>query len=335
MTAPARVLTCRSPADLAALVPQLVGFAPTESLVVISLRGPRRRLGLTVRVDLCDLPMLLDQIVGALDRDGAAGAVLVVHSADPTDDRHPWADLVDEVTGALDGRGIEVTEALLVRDGAWWSYGCAQSCCPPRGTPLDPGSPLLRAVASEHAYDGRAVLASREELVASLQPGPPLGESLARRLQAQAREDLEERLVVGAAPAVRTELSRWRTALDAWEQRPGALLPADCAALAVGLHLVEVRDVVASWGLSRGDPLLGLLGQLAGAVVAPDDAPLCAVLGWVSYARGNGALALIAVQRALTTDPTYSLARLLLAAIDGLLPPEQVRDTLRPGGSTS
>ena len=313
---------------MAALVPQLIGFTPSESLVAISLRGRRRRVGLTLRVDLDDLSALSAQVVGALTRDGARDAVLVVHSDQPTCARHPWADLVDQVTDALAGRRIEVVEALLVRDGSWWSYGCAQSCCPPGGTPLDPGSPLLRAVASEHAYDGRAVLGSRDELVASLQPRLPLGAAVAQRLQAQAHGDI----VARGSGAVRDEVARWRRALDDWEDRPGALAPADCAALAVGLHLVEVRDVVASWGLSRGDALLGLLGQLAGAVAPPDDAPLCAVIAWVSYARGNGALALVAVQRALATDPTYSLARLLLAAFDGLLPPAQVRASLRRVG---
>lgn len=53
------------------------------------------------------------------------------------------------------------------------------------------------------------------------------------------------------------------------------------------------------------------------------------MLGAVAYATGNGALALVALERALATDPAYSFARLLLAALDGQLPPAQVREVLR------
>ncbi|HEU0103984.1 MAG TPA: DUF4192 domain-containing protein [Mycobacteriales bacterium] len=329
MTVPAPVLTCRDPGDLAALVPRLVGFAPSESLVVLSLRGPRRRIGLTVRADLADVPLLIRQIGEGLVRDGARAAVLVVHSHEPGVDGHPWSELVSEVEQALAGRGIEVTEALLVRGGRWWSYSCTAPCCPPTGRPVDTGSALVTAAASEQAYDGRAVLASREELVASVAPQPPLGAALARRLQAQARQALE-----GRRPAGRrgdAELDRWRRALDSWESRPAPLPPADAAALALALHVVEVRDAVLSWSGPRRDALLGLLGQLSRGVVPPDDAPLCAVLAGVAYAHGNGALALVAVQRALSTDPGYGLAQLLLAALDGLLPPAQVRAALAAG----
>ena len=90
-----------------------------------------------------------------------------------------------------------------------------------------------------------------------------------------------------------------------------------------------MRDQVAAWCLDRRDPLLGLLLQLCRSAVPPHDAPLCAVLAWVAYASGQGALALVAVDRALRTDPAYSLARLLEQAADRVVPPEQVRDVLR------
>ena len=92
---------------------------------------------------------------------------------------------------------------------------------------------------------------------------------------------------------------------------------------------VRLRDEVASWCLAEPDALLALLGRVCQGAVAPDDAPVCAALAWVAYAQGNGALALVAAQRALTSCPDHSLARLLLAAIDGVVPPSQIRDVLR------
>lgn len=324
----ATVLTARSPGDLVGLVPQLVGCVPTESLVVVSLRGPRSRVGLTLRADLCDLPGLVGQVVEALARDGARAAAVMVHTAAPSGALHPGAALVDELRAALAARGTEVTEALLVRDGRWWSFSCRAGCCPPDGTPIDRVNPLVTAVASAAALGGRAVLASRDDLVASLAPQLPLGHGPARRLQAQAVGDLDRRWRRDPGATERRELRRWRQAVDTWEQQPGGV-PAGTAELAAGLHRVGVRDVVAAWGLDRSDPLLGLLHQLCRAVVPPHDAPLCSVLAWVAYAQGNGALALVALERALATDPTYSLARLLRAALEAMLPPAQVRAVLR------
>lgn len=329
MTSTASVLKVRTPGEIAALVPHLTGFVPHESLVAISLRGSRKRIGLTLRADLVDARALVDQVVTAMTKDGARSVALVVHTDQPSGAQHPWTGLVDAVEAALAVRGVDVPEVLLVRDGRWWSYRCVRSCCPATGSPLAEDSAVVQTTATEQAYEGRVVLASRAELVASLQSQLPLGPALLRRLQDQAEEALAERLSEDPEATVQQELARWRCALDGWEQQPRALRPDEAGALAVGLHLVRVRDSVASWSLDRLEPLLGLLQQLCRGVIGPHDAPLCAVLAWVAYASGNGALALIAAERALASDPAYSLAQLLLAAIDGLLPPDQVRAVLQ------
>lgn len=318
-----------TPGQLAALVPHLVGFVPQESLVALSLRRPRSRLGLTLRADLSEEPGLADQVVAALAKDRAGSCALLVHTDEASADRHPWTGLVDRVEGRLGSAGIDVPHALLVRDGRWWSYRCRRACCPSEGTTLETGSAVVQETAAERALEGRAVLASRAELVASLEARPALGPALVRRLQMQAAEALAVRAGRDRAATEREELTRWRAALDAWEQQPAQVPPADSAALVAALHLVPVRDRVASWGLTRAEPLLGLLVQLCRGTVPPDDAPLSAVLGWVAYSRGDGALALVAVQRALRTDPGYVLAGLLLQALDGQLPPAALRAVLR------
>lgn len=324
---PARRLS--TPGQLAALVPHLVGFVPQESLVALSLRRPRRRLGLTLRADLSEEPGLADQVVAALVKDRAGSCALLVHTDEASAARHPWTGLVDRVEARLGSAGIDVPHALLVRDGRWWSYRCRRACCPPEGTLLETGSAVVQETAVERALEGRAVLASRAELVASLEARPALGPALVRRLQLQAAQALAVRAGRDRVAAEREELTRWRAALDAWEQQPAQVPPADSAALVAALHLVPVRDRVASWGLTRAEPLLGLLAQLCRGAVPPDDAPLSAVLGWVAYSRGDGALALVAVQRALRTDPGYVLAGLLLQALDGQLPPAALRAVLR------
>ena len=320
----------RTPGEIAAVAPLLVGFEPHESLVGLSLRGSRRTVGLVLRVDLSPSPLLVDQVVQALVHDGARSALLLVHTSAPSQDgEHPWAELVRAVEGRLQERRVPVPEALLVRDGRWWSYRCRLACCPPEGLPVERGSAPVQAVAAEQAFGGRALLGSREELVASVEPALPLGTRPAEQQQERAMSDLRRRLRADPAATRRVELARWRAALDAWEQRPGSFEPEQAARLVAALHPVQVRDQVAAWCLDRPEPLLGLLLQLCRSAVPPHDAPVCAVLAWVAYAQGQGALALVAVDRALRTDPAYSLARLLGEAVDRVVPPERVRAVLR------
>ena len=151
-----------SPGEIVATVPLLCGYPPADSVVVLSLRGPRRRLGLTIRLDLPP-PGLAAQaaelLVERVVHDGGRAAVVVVYAAARAE------ALAEAVTAACAARGVEVAEALHVADGRWTSYACTGSCCPVEGTPV-PAAPGL--VEAQHALEGRAVLGSRVELV---QPG--------------------------------------------------------------------------------------------------------------------------------------------------------------------
>ena len=322
-------LKVRSPGEIVALVPHLVGFHPAESLVAVSLRPPRKRVGLVLRVDLVDHPALVRQVCDALLHDGPSSALLVVHTGQSGAAQHPWSGLVHAVERALAEQGVDVEEALLVREGRWWSYRCDKACCPPTGTPLEPDGAVALQVAAAAAYEGRAVLASRADLVASVRPDLPLGAAPVAQLQARARYELAERRRRDAPAAGRSEVERWRAALQSWQDRPGRPGPAETAALAVGLRCPAVRDEVASWGAERDDALLALLLQVARGAVPPDDAAVCGVLAWVAYARGDGALALVAAERALASEPGLSAATLLLEALDRVVPAEQVRQVLR------
>ena len=320
----------RTPGEIAAVAPLLVGFAPEESLVALSLRGPRSRVGLVLRVDLTDSPALVEQVVSALVADGARSALLLVHTATPSaGEEHPWAPLVAAVEARLQERRVAVPEALLVRDGRWWSYRCRLACCPPQGLPVEEASGQVGAVAAEQALRGRAPLRSRAELVASVAPALALGAAPAQQRQDRAVAELRRQLREDPEGARRRALARWRTALDRWEQRPVDVDPEDAAALVAALHAVLVRDQVAAWCLDRPEALLGLLLHLCRGAVPPHDAPVCAVLAWVAYAQGQGALALVAVERALRTDPGCSLAALLDEALEQVVPPERVRAALR------
>jgi hypothetical protein len=64
--------------------------------------------------------------------------------------------------------------------------------------------------------------------------------------------------------------------------------------------------------------------RLATSLPAPYDAAPLFLFGWASYRDGNGALARIAADRALDSDPYYTAADLILAALSQALDPHQL-----------
>lgn len=311
-----------SPGAIVATLPSLCGFLPEESLVVLSLRGPRRRIGLTARVDLpppSDEGAVADMVAQRMRLDGAREAVVVVLSAQ----RRP--ELVGAVGDALAARAIDVHEALHADRDRWWSYECDASCCPAEGTPVPPPPTLVEA---QRALTGRAVLASRAELVASLAAPVLLAAEQAGQVLDDAAEQWVGRWADDPEGACGGAVARARALLDAVSSGVPVDLE-EAAALTVALHDHRVRDEIATWSLRRSEALLSMLEQTARQVVPPFDAPVCTLLAWVAYARGDGSRCNVALDRALETDPAYSLAGLLRAAVDGGIAPREVRRMLK------
>src|SRR4051812_31304287 len=79
------VVRLTSPGEIAAAIPHLCGFVPSESLVAVSLRGDRRRIGLSLRFDLPAIEAVADtanaeEVASRLAHDGASAIVLVVYT---------------------------------------------------------------------------------------------------------------------------------------------------------------------------------------------------------------------------------------------------------------
>src|SRR5947209_320763 len=178
--------------DLANAVPYMLGFYPSDSLVVIALCGPRDRLSFTMRLDLPD-PDDYDQIAAMTAirmRHAQADAVMLFVYADASERECglPERDLVETIQAAL---AMPVREALLIDDGRTWSYLCNDElCCPPEGQPMRPDAPGVIALAAANALHGNVVLRDRDALVATTAAvGGIAAESM---LQAIARVDLEQ-----------------------------------------------------------------------------------------------------------------------------------------------
>lgn len=337
-TAPPAVVPIGCAADLLDALPRMLGFQPAASAVLVALAPPRGRVVLTMRVDLPPPQQesaCARLLAGHARRAGATSAVLVVYDDRPAPaggGRWRGRSLARAVRSALRGcGGLTLADALGVRDARWRSLLCRDdSCCPPEGQPVRPAdSPSAAAVTL--AAEGAVVLPSRAAVVESL-AGPSGGElgplvALHERAAAVLATTVERG---SGADSVRTEtVELLGAAVTAWTsgRRPD---DATAARLVVGLADVCARDQVLAWaGDDDTSALFGLLLHLSGRAVEPFAAPVLTTLAWVAYARGDGTLANIAVDRALRDDPAYSLARLIAEGLAAGLHPEHVRQVSR------
>jgi hypothetical protein len=321
------------PGELAAALPQLLGFRPAESLVAVGLRGPdRRAVCLTARVDLPP-----PQHSASLARDLArsmltgdpTGVLAVVVSEDDDGAELPHRLLLRELVLALRGHGVPLTDALLVRRGRWWSYDCPDACCAPgAGTPLPAGTSELAAAA---VWAGTVVEADRAALAARLTAEGPAVAAMARACD-EVGDELATRTAQLGWDAVAEEA--WADLLaavdDAGPARAGRLPDRQVARLAWGLRDTDLRDRALTLALEEhaaaAEALWTELTRRAPAPLDTAPATLLAVSAWL---RGDGALANVALDRALAGEPSYTLAGLLRTALDACLPPAAVREVIR------
>jgi len=327
-----------SPASLLAVVPHLLTFQPANSLVVIGTAPPRAQVRVTLRYDLPDPPdpeiatEIARHAVGVLNAQAIETAAGVGYG--PGRLVTPVADALRERAA---GTGPRITELLRAENQRYWSYLCADpACCPPQGTPYDTDHPAAAVMADS----GTAVLASREELAATLTPvsgtDAELMQEATRRAEEHAMQLIERVTRTGRRAAARrliavAGIEAVAEAITAC-RRGDHIPPGHCAAwLTVVLQDLRVRDD--AW--CRMDPehreahlrLWTDLTRLArpGYVCAP-----AALLAFVAWQMGNGALANVALDRALSDNPRYTMAQLLRQAIDSGAPPSLARIPMTP-----
>ncbi|MFW3169638.1 DUF4192 domain-containing protein [Geodermatophilus sp. CPCC 206100] len=333
-----------SSGDIAAALPHLIGFHPHESVLVVGLGGPSGgRLGLTVRADLPErahAPAVAALLARSLATDEPDGAVVAVVSeigderdapacppADAGGTTLPHRAVVHDLVVALAGYGIPVRETLLVRRGRWWSYDCPGPCCAPdEGTPLPEGVTEL-AVASVAA--GMVVAPDRAALERRIAPveGPARAAMAAAVERVGARHGRARR----ADPDAEARRS-WNAVVRALRRcRPGAaesgrLGDRDVARVLWALADVRVRDRALTLALgddaAAAETLWTECTRRAPAPLGAAPATLLAVSAWL---RGDGAMANVALERALADRPSYSFARLLMQGLAACLPPAELR----------
>ena len=328
-------------AQIAAALPHLVGFHPHESVVLVALGGlTGNRVGLTVRADLPPRPAsaaVVTALASSVATDDPAGVVVAVVSESP-DEREslpggdhvaglPHRDVVHDAVVALAGLGIPVRDTLLVRGGRWWSYDCPEPCCAPgAGEPL-PGGVSALAVASVGA--GQVVECDRSALEARIAPldGP------ARAAMEETVWRLVDRRAAAALDDPDAEARRsWEAVMRAVRRcGPGGSRLPDREVAAVLWALADVRVRDRALTLAVGDDAAAaevLWTECTRRAPAPLDAAPATLLAVSAWLRGDGAMANVALDRALDSRPTYRLARLLTQGLAACLPPTELRGVL-------
>ena len=178
------------------------------------------------------------------------------------------------------------------------------------------------------ATTGRGVLASRDELAATIAPlTGPAAETM--RQETARAERIAARLLTrttttgsSARPLIDRGLKAVQAAITTYRDGGVIELSGQFAWLALTLTSLQVRDD--AW--ARMDPAHARAHQRLwtdltrhaqpGYIAAP-----AALLAFTAWQNGNGALANLALDRALADTPGYSMAQLLRDAIDAGAPP--------------
>jgi hypothetical protein len=340
------VIRAAEPRDLIAYAWYAMGLRPRESLVVVGLRGERRRTGLVARIDLPDRRTLADEVdvvVRMLEQDGDdACLLLVVSDAEPPPgDRLPHVELVEGCRDLLADREIEIVDAFLVDRRTYRSYLCADpSCCPPDGRPLD-GVAESR-VAAAMVLEGRSVVGDEADLVADVDPAAAIGRGEVPLVLPRGRVGRARRLAA---------FQRWCADLDAGAVEPDrpeellAALRSDLATRdAVLLSLVPGSRVVAQ-GLVDGRPLSRdafaglrrppepevvasgnrLLAVLARRAPGGRRAEPLALIAWLAWWSGDCVRGRLVAELALAEQPGHRLAGLACALLAEAVPPPWTR----------
>jgi hypothetical protein len=218
---------------------------------------------------------------------------------------------------------VDVRDAFLVTDERVWSYLCDdERCCPPDGKPREQ-TPQSLTLAAAHALHGDVVLPDRDAVVASVQAvtgdrAMAMGRAIDDAFAAWSATDVRR---------ARTNTRRLVTRLRArYESPPATVSDAEAAALIVAMHDWRVRDPIIGMATTESDAMRTLLLDVARLAVPPLDAPACTTFAMASYLHGNGLVAACAMERALKSDPHYSLALILQEALDRQVPPSLLRE---------
>jgi hypothetical protein len=338
---PDLVVRAGSPAALLRLVPHLLGFIPQASLVVIGVAPPRDRIRFTLRYDLPDPPeadLVADiaaHAIGVLSAQRLTAAVAVGYGPGRL-----VTPVANELRDAARQAEIDLREFLRVHDGRYWSYMCGnEACCPADGVPFD-ATAADPAEAEALAAVGDRVLASRAALAARVAPLGGIAAESMRQATRRAERHVT-RLLAKVRRSGRLGAARHMIAAEGLaavgamiaRYRGGGKYTSDdeIARVTVALRDLRVRDDAwARMDPAHADAHRRLWTDVVRRAQPRYVAAPASLLAFVAWQSGDGALANVALDRALADDSRYSMATLLQQVITAGAPPSLARLPMTP-----
>jgi len=298
--------------ELINALPALYGFPPENSLVALGLIGPRITFGMRLDLpDPCGIDDAADLAVRHLEHQQVEGAIILA-IGEPLD---VGQRMVSAVEARLDR--VRPVAGGWANDERYW-------------VSMDGGDPqgysyrrtLNHPAAVQAVWAGQEISASREAMAARVLPE----EGERREWVERAAVEVARRFAAGLAGRKNEKLTEWAdqellpVVHDLLAGRPvddGTLLKVGFA-----LTTIELRDL--AWGLitleSARDMVRVWLHVSRRIPVAWTPAALC-LASFAAWQSGDGALAVVAAERALDVDANYRMADLMLAlATSGVSP---------------
>ncbi len=320
--------TLTSPHDLLAAIPFLIGYHPSDSLVLVSIKEDC--VGMAMRIDypIDQSEAAFDLCASHISADEADGALIVAYQ--PLG-RSDGDDVLAQTTAALSRAGVAIYESILIAEGSYRSLLCHDiTCCPLAGRPVPPLDSSRIAMES--------VVAGHPMPFATI---AELGASVRSNLLAQEEQWLE-RVQKSEVDPIDSDLNNL--------QRDGATAVIDLAndfiehgvstdqdliAHVLGrLSEIQVRDfALGSHGGESAPGYKRMWMHLLRSAPPGFVAPVACLAAAIAYEYGDGALARAALDRAFADTPSYSLAQLLQRVFSAGWPPQsfaQMRSELHP-----
>ncbi|MFI7449615.1 DUF4192 domain-containing protein [Nonomuraea sp. NPDC049714] len=307
-------ITIKKLADMVAIVPYLLGFHPAQSLVSVWIDDAKVKG--VMRLDLTQDPSEMAErtahMAKVLSGNGIQRALLIGYG--PGSQVTPMMDAAME---ALPGAGIDISEAIRVDDGRYWSYICTNvKCCAPEGVPIDP---TVSVPATAAVVAGMRALPDKAALTATLAPPQDLDHSITREICALAREASRE-----GNDWFGDGVKQIVAALD--HVQSGGNLDAETVAwLGVYLTAKPLRDMAMTYVQEYdAETHVRLWTEVVRKVPPAFAAAPATLLAFAAMCRGDGPLASVALDLALSVSTHYTLAILLTEALMVGLPPSDM-----------
>ena len=317
-----------NPDLMIASLPAVLGFVPEKSLVLVTAADGE--MGAVLRIDLPvrDTGLLLElaETAAAAEPEVAVAVIVDAEGAGCrmcAEDYREWTQFLTEELAEWHVELIAAHVVDAVEAGGRWycADGCGRS-----GRVADPSaSPLALAA----VLDGRRLYRRRADLVALVTPGDP---DHAAGLMPRLEDADVEQQANGVDPSgVRGAIEH---ALGcAARIGDGSVLSDDeLVRLGASLRRPQVRDTL--YALAVGDragPAESLWAELSRRLPGPWRAEALVLLAFSAYARGDGPLAGIALDAALSCESKHNMAGMLDQALRSGMRPEEIRELARTG----